>query len=304
MDKRALVIGGTGFLGAAVVRELRGAGWDVVTLARGRQTNPFHDVPLISADRARPGALAGATRGRDFDVIVDCAAFHEADARAAIEAFAGRVGFYVFISTDFVYAAAPDARFPLGEDAPKQHDLPYAAGKLTCEAALLRAWQERRFPVAVLRPPHILGAGRPLGCDPLTMRDPQLLDRMRRGEELSLLAEGQLLVQPVWNREVGACIAHIAAGAPPSGEIFNIAGPDAITTRRYYEIIAEALRAPLRVRSVTLADFVQQSPDKAHMARHRLYDLGRLAKITGYRPQHRVEDAIHETAQWLERGNP
>lgn len=301
MNQRALIIGGTGFLGAAIVRALSEAGWNVTNLARGRQAAPFADVPLLIADRAQPGELARATQPHDFDLVVDCAAYQEAHVAAAIQAFAGRTRLYVFISTDFVYAAAPDAKFPVVEDAPKQRDVPYAAGKLDCEAALLQAWNEQQFPATILRPPHILGAGKALGCDPLVMREAGLLNDMRNGRELPLLAEGQLLVQPVWNREVGSCIAHLAAieGQECCGQIFNCAGPDAITTRRYYEIIAEYLGVPLRFRSVAMSDFVQQSPDKAHIARHRIYDLSRLQEVTGYKPHLRVEDAIGETAQWM-----
>lgn len=303
MPKQALVVGGTGFLGAAIVRELRAAGWELTTLARGRQGDPFHDVSLIVADRRQPGALAQAIRGRDFDLVVDCAAFQGPDAAVALEAFTGRLGLYVFISTDFVYAAAPKTRFPVREDAPKNPVLPYAAGKLACETALLQAWETTRFPCVILRPPHILGAGRPLGCDPLAMRDPQLLAKIRAGEEITLLAEGQLLIQPVWNREIGACIAHIADNAHTQsvgGKIFNMAGPDTITTRRYYEIIAEYLGVPLRFQSLPLSEFIRRSPDQAHMARHRQYDLSHLAQTTGYRPQFALEDALHETARRLD----
>lgn len=303
MDKQALVIGGTGFLGAAVVRELREVGWDVTMLARGRRANPPEGVPLLIADRSEPGALAEATRGRDFDLVVDCAAFRQAEADLAVEALRGHVGHYFFISTDFVYAAAPNARFPVPEDAPKQGGLPYAAGKLACEEALMRAWEAQRFPCTVLRPPHILGAGRPLGCDPLTMRDARLLERMRAGQEIVLLAEGQMLIQPVWNREIGTCVAHLAALEDPArvfGKVFNIAGPDAVTTRRYYEMIAEYLGVPLRFRSVTTDEFIRQSPETAHMARHRQYDLSGLAEDAGYRPRWSLEGAIHETAHWLD----
>lgn len=299
MSQSALVIGGTGFLGAAVVAELRAAGWDVTSLARGRMPNPTEDVPLLVADRAQPGALAEATRGREFELVVDCAAYLGPHAAEAVAAFAESTKLYVFISTDFVYAPAADARFPLREDAAKTYDLPYAAGKLDCEAVLLQAWQERRFPAVILRPPHILGAGKPLGCDPLEMRKPALLDEMRAGRELTLLAEGQLLVQPVWNREIGACIAHLAQHENRErayGRVCNCAGPDAVTTRRYYEIIAQYLGVPLRFRSVSLHDFVAQSPDKAHMARHRIYDLSSLRESTGYVPQLHLEDALAATA--------
>ncbi len=135
------------------------------------------------------------------------------------------------------------------------------------------------------------------------MRDPQLLVKIRAGEEITLLAEGQLLIQPVWNREIGACIAHIADNANTQGvggEIFNMAGPDAITTRRYYEIIADYLDVPLRFQSLPLSEFIHRSPDQAHMARHRQYDLSHLAQATGYRPQFAIEDALRETARRLD----
>lgn len=303
MSGNALVIGGTGFLGTAIVRELHAAGWQATCLGRGRQANSFDDVPLLIADRSQPGELARVTRDYNFDLVVDCAAFKETDAIYAIDAFHGRTGLYVFISTDFVYAPAPDALYPLRENAAVQHELPYATGKLACEAALRRAWEERQFPFVVLRPPHILGAGRALGCDPLVMREMQLLNDMRAGRELPLLAEGQLLIQPVWNREIGRCIAHLAAmddGKQGRGRIFNCAGPDCITTRCYYEIIADYLGVPLRYRSVSIAEFVSRHPEKAHMARHRIYNHNLLREMTGYEPSLRVEDAIQETARWMD----
>ena len=298
-----MVIGGTGFLGAIIARELRRTGWEVTALARGHQANPSPDIPLLRADRTQPGALLAATQGHYFSLVIDCAAFQESDAAAAVAAFSGRVDLYVFISTDFVYAARPDARFPLQEDAPKQWNLPYAGGKLACETLLLRAWETQRFPVTILRPPHILGAGRPLGCDPLVMRQPRLLEEIRTGRTLPLLAEGQFLIQPVWNQEVAACIAHLAAATGQDkvfGQVLNCAGPDAITTRHYYEIIAGILGVPLLVRSVALDEFVRQSPDQAHMARHRIYDLSRLRDVTGFTPRGGVDDAIHDTMRWIE----
>jgi nucleoside-diphosphate-sugar epimerase len=35
MDKAALIIGGTGFLGSAIAEELERAGWDIFVLSKG-----------------------------------------------------------------------------------------------------------------------------------------------------------------------------------------------------------------------------------------------------------------------------
>lgn len=299
MAADALVIGGTGFLGSAIVRELQAAGWNVTSLARGNKTSDAA-VPLIVADRSKPGELTAATHGRDFDLVVDCAAYSETDASEAVTAFDGRAGHYFLISTDFVYAAAPDARYPLTEDAPKQTSLPYAAGKLAAEAELFRAFEEIRFPATILRPPHILGAGKPLGSDPLAMRDMRLPQMIRSGEPIRLLADGQMLIQPVWNREIGRCIARLAGNEATFGQVFNCTGPDAVTALRYYEIINEAVGGSLRMESVAVAEFREKYPEKAHMARHRIYDLTKLRTIAKYEPQLKIEDAIEETLRWVE----
>ncbi len=300
MAKTALIIGGTGMLGAGIARELLAAGWDVSCLARGQKQSLINDVPIIRADRTQPGQLGATVAGRSFDLVIDAAAYDGNQVEDAVATFRGNVGHYVFISTDFVYAAVADARHPLTEDAPKQPTLPYAAGKLAGEAALARAWQEKRFPATTLRPPHILGAGKPLGSDPLAMRDPLLVSKIRAGEAIPLIADGQMLIQPVWSREVGRCIATIAGNAHAFGAVCNCAGADCVTALRYYEIIAEMVGVKRRVQPVALDAFVRDYPDKAHMARHRIYDLTRLRTL-GFVPTLALAEAIRETFDWVEK---
>src|SRR5436190_7176913 len=178
--------------------------------------------------------LAGALAGRRFELVVDCAAYQRPDAEGAVATFAGQTDHYVFVSTDFTYSPSIEGPFPIQEDAPKETERPYGTGKLDCEAVLRRAWKERRFPFTALRPPHIVGAGKELGSGSVQGRDPLLLQHVRAGTDLTLLAEGQLLIQPVWNREVGTCIAHLAGNERAFGQAFNCMGPDCVTTHRYY----------------------------------------------------------------------
>lgn len=294
MSRAALIIGGTGFLGGAIVAVLRKAGWAVTCLGRGNKP-ALADVPLVVADRATPGAMKAALAGRRFNLVVDCAGFQEPHALDAAETFAD-TGHLIFVSTDFVYAADHAAIFPLAEGAPKQLDLPYGAGKLACEKVLL----ESGLPVTILRPPHIIGPGRALGCDPMAMRDMKLLDRMTAGEPVPMLLDGQLLIQPVATDEVGLCIAHIAGRREAFGRIFNCCGPDAVTTLRYHQLIAEAIGQPLKHRSVDAAELQRAHPDRMHMLRHRIYDLSALRQTTGYQPQVRLADAISQTVGWLQ----
>jgi nucleoside-diphosphate-sugar epimerase len=299
MPGEALVIGGAGFLGSGIVRELQRAGWRVTSLGRGRKVSTAQGVDFVTADRSVPGALAGALAGRRFDLVVDCALYKGPDAEDAVATFAGQTPHYVFISTDFVYAPDIEGPFPIAEDAPKERERPYGTGKLDCEAVLTRAFEAGGFPFTALRPPHIMGAGKELGSGTVEGRDPHLLEHLRTGQNVTLLAEGQLVIQPVLNREVGACIVHLAGNQGAFGQIFNCTGPDAVTTRRYYRLIADRLGVPLRAGSMPVGDYLARWPERAPFARHRIYDLSRLRERTGYRPTFRLEEAIAETVDWM-----
>lgn len=295
MGKRALVIGGTGLLGFGVMRELLAASWQVTNISRGKLGNPLPEVPLVTADRNDPAALRQALGDGAWDLVVDCAAFKAPQVRETVEMLRGRVGHYVFISTDFTYAPDEKTRFPVREDAAKIDWEPYGVGKLDCERALKDA---EKFPYTVLRPPHILGAGKPLGCDPIQGRDPKLLEIIREGK-LQLLAEGLFLVQPVFSRDVGACAVNIAGRQEALGKVYNCAGRECVLTREYYAIIAEMLGVELRFGSVSAEAWVKENPNRRHIARHRIYDMSALAHTVGFVPRYGLREAIAETFGWM-----
>jgi nucleoside-diphosphate-sugar epimerase len=297
MARTALVIGGRGFLGSAITTHLVEAAWSVTTLGRRAPAEPAGRVTHAVLDRTDAAAMQAFVRDRRFDLVVDCAAYKPDDARGAVEQLAGRCGRFVFISTDFVYRAVDGLSLPIDEQSPTQVDHPYGVGKLACEAVFREAFERSGFPVQTLRPPHILGAGKNLGCDFLAMRDPEVLAKLRDGRT-ELTAEGQLLVQPVWTREIARCAAHLA-DVPATGEVFNLAGPDCVTTKRYYQLIAERLGVALAFRSVSMEELARRKPDVMPVARHRIYDTTRLTRVTGYRPSLRLADAIDETLAWM-----
>ncbi|WP_164821705.1 NAD-dependent epimerase/dehydratase family protein [Paenibacillus koleovorans] len=297
--RSALIIGGSGFLGGAITRQLLEDGWETDVLSRGNKpTIPGSQV--IQADRTIQEEWKAAMEGRTYDLVVDCAGYKAADIESAIPVLKGKCAHYVFISTDYVYASSNQTTYPIRESAATHRDTPYAEGKLDCEALLLAAWNEDSFPVTILRPPHIMGAGKELGCDQVLGRTPDLLSRIRRGgQELQLLNDGQLLIQPVWSREIALCISHLAGMERSWGHIFTFVGPEAVTARRYYEIIAEKLGVELTFESLSIEQHLQSKPGDRHYVRHRIYDTSHLTQVTGYQPHLKLEAAIQETLDWM-----
>ncbi|MGW2046892.1 NAD-dependent epimerase/dehydratase family protein [Streptomyces sp. NPDC001858] len=113
---RLLVLGGTEFVGRAVVEAALGRGWEVTVLNRGRHA-PVPGTRSLSGDRTAPGGLdALAKSGDDWDAVVDTWSAAPRAVHEAARLLRGRARRYVYVSSCSVYAWAPPAGF--AEDAP------------------------------------------------------------------------------------------------------------------------------------------------------------------------------------------
>jgi len=67
---RVLVLGGTRFLGRAIVDEACGRGYDVTTFSRGRSGHPRPGAEPLRGDRTNPSDLSQLTQ-REWDAVID-----------------------------------------------------------------------------------------------------------------------------------------------------------------------------------------------------------------------------------------
>ena len=116
---RVLVIGGSGLMGHATIRQLVSAGHAVTNLARGATVTrgglprpPLPDgVSTITCDRVEEGArLRDILAEENFEAIIDYFAMEEAHVQDVISAFLQSdksLHLYIFISTNMVYPGGP-----------------------------------------------------------------------------------------------------------------------------------------------------------------------------------------------------
>lgn len=292
-----LVIGGSGFLSAAVVRQLREGGHDVTIFTRGQRPAP-EGVTVLTGDRRDYPAFAQQFAGREYDAVVDCICYELEDAEADLRAFAGTGAHLVMISTDFVYGR--ERSLPMDEQTPRNALNTYGRKKVFCEDAFFAACRERQLATTILRPPHIMGPGGQLGSGSLQGRDPMLLDRLRQGVPVVLLEGGTLLLQPVLNEDIARACVAVLDRPETFGQAYNCAGPEVVTTRQYYELIARALGVELAVRSLPAAAYVAASSEKEPFAYHRTYDMRKLEQDTGFHPQADVAYCLFSMIDWLQ----
>lgn len=185
-----LVLGGTRFAGRAIVEAALGRG-DTVTLFNRGQLNPglFPGVETVTGDRTKD---LSPLDGREFDAVIDVACYEPGTARLSAEAFGGRTGRYVFVSTVSVYASQATTEAQL-EDAPVAALKPdvtdfaenYGANKALCEDIIRDVYGDRALigrPGLIDSSPAV-GAG--LSCRTITetIRDTLAWDLGRGGPE-------------------------------------------------------------------------------------------------------------------------
>ena len=133
---KLLVLGGTRFVGRAVVTEAVARGADVTTVSRGESGEPSDGVTWLRADRTVPGSLP-ALAATQWDAVIDTwdGAPEVVETSAAL--LAGSARWYGYVSSRSVYlwppAAGIDESAPLVDAEP---DGGYPADKRGGEIAV------------------------------------------------------------------------------------------------------------------------------------------------------------------------
>jgi 2'-hydroxyisoflavone reductase len=202
---KLLVLGGTQFLGRALVEAALTRGHEVTLFNRGR-TNAelFPEAERLRGDRAVDPLPTG-----HWDAVVDTSGNLPAIVRRAAEALRDSVERYVFVSSISVYAdlstgpTEDSGRAKLG-DMPSDELLPgyenYGALKALCED-VIEVFGDRGL---IVRPGLIVGPHDPTG------RFTYWPHRIARGGEFVVPAPPDSIVQFVDARDLGAWIVDLA----------------------------------------------------------------------------------------------
>lgn len=205
---KALVLGGTGFIGRRLVDNLLKENCDVTIATSGNSPNPFADaVTSIEFDRFDIASIADKLSSPPyFDVLFDQICFGPDDAANIVETFTGRIGHYVFVSSAAVYY--PGKSSCVEEDFDPGHfnlqsggigNLGYSEGKRNAEAYM---FQHATFPVASARFPIVMGH------DDSTMRFQNHVKSIVSGTEIVIPPYGRRRSY-VWVEDAGRFLAWL-----------------------------------------------------------------------------------------------
>jgi nucleoside-diphosphate-sugar epimerase len=314
-----LVLGGTGFIGPPVIRQLVANGHRVAVAHRGRQTATFPSgVQTIRGNRQNLRLMAREFRQLAPDVVIDMICYNEAEAVGLIEAFKGLARRLVVASSQDVYRAygcfvgleeAEPAAAPLTEDAPlRQTRYPYRQfaerlgqwaydyDKIPVEQA---AMSNAELPATVLRLPCVYGA------HDHKQRTFEYLKRMDDGRGTILLGERRAAWR--WTRgfveNIAAAIAMAATDERATGRIYNVGDADALSELAWARAIAEAAGWAGEFCIAPDEELPAHLRAPYHFEHHVEGDTTRIRRELDYRERVARHDALQQTVAW-QRANP
>ena len=267
---RTLIIGGTGLISRGIVKHLLARGAEVTAFNRGKRTGepPLPaDVRTVHGDRDDSSTLAGLG---SFDAVIDMVCFRPEQATAAVAAFAGKCGQYIFCSTVCTYGIKASPAGLVDESFPQEPTSGYGRDKVACEQTFLRAHADGKFAATVVRPSNTYGPGNPM-IDNLEF-DAVAWDRIARGLPVLCAGDGLGLWVSTHRDDCGKLFAYAAGNPATYGKCYNATRPQHTAWSDYYRQVSVALG---------------KSPALIYMprdwiVRHDPKRFGLLREITGY----------------------
>ena len=321
---RILLIGGNGFIGSPLVRELRASGHEVAVFHRHADRDSANaDVVQIQGDRNRLHDYRDQVQRFSPDVVIDVILSSGEQARQLMETVRDVAGRVVAVSSMDVYRAAgiwhgvepgPLEPLPLTEDSPLRTVRRLHAPEVVKMMKGVFGWLNEDYDKiaveeaimndsvvsgTVLRLPMVYGPG-----DRLHRWFP-LLKRLADGRSAILLPDDFA----AWRAPCGYVddVAHAIALAATSeraaGRVYNICQEPTLPELEWQAKIAKGTNWSGRFVVLPRERTPKHLLLPGNAAQHVVATSDRIRAELGYKELVEVEDAIQRTVAW-ERRNP
>ena len=302
--KKAVIFGGTGWVGHKVALAFANADYDVTVVSRGKKeifADRLEGIRRVIGDKTNEENVRDIL-SEGYDVIVD--SVPKLEAMTLFHRYAGKnLSRYIHCSSTGGYAPLPFV--PCNETAPY---VGFDGGKGWVQKAqvdnyAMELFGKDGFPVTVIRPCYITGGGDLSPLDNLGGRREDFIPDILAGKELDLPGDGQALLQPIHVDDLARSFVLAAAAPCAVAQKYNICLSHAIPAKRYIELNAEAIGCKAKINYMSVEDILAKygkAVDEIGLrffATHMCFNIDKARRDLGYVPAHTPEETIRETAR-------
>lgn len=304
-----LVVGGAGYIGRELCRQLAARGDDLSVLGR---SSPPVDAPGIwfQADIRQLESIQAELGNRKFDVIFHTAS-HANDYGDPVDMVATnlqglanmltyardtKAGRFVLTSSVSAHGWYPGARFhpadylPVDEGHPTRPEDMYSSTKRMQEILGLTFYHQYGLPVTALRLTVVAGPAGHGGSKAWRT----FAEKLHKGQSVQIFHfSAEEICHYVDVRDVARM--HIVAGEHPNapGEIFNCCGPTPTRGSEFAEIVE---------RLVPGIEVEYGFPWSLAQGGEIYFTMAKAKKVLDYEPAYSFEETLGSIKQWVEAG--
>ena len=269
---KALFIGGSGTISAAISRQVLELGWELFLLNRGNRNNEISakgklgklveincDIRTDSVETIKQ-KVKSASGGQLFDVVADFIAFTPGHVEKDFSIFESLCRQYVFISSASAYQK-PLSSYLITESTPLANPYwEYSRNKIACEEFLMAAYRNKGFPVTIVRPSHTYDERSvPLGVHG-DKGSWQVVKRMIEGKPVIIHGDGTSLWTMTHNSDFACGFIGLMGNIHAIGEAVQITSDETLDWNQIYRAIANALNVELHAVHISSEYLAKNGP--------------------------------------------
>ena len=234
--KQVCVLGGSGFVGSALVARLDAAGYQVKVLTRRREANRhlilLPNVEVVECNVMDDAALAAEVHG--YDAVINLIGILQQNRKATFDAIHRELPSRLvqICRNQGVRRLLHMSALNASEDAPSA----YLRSKGAGEAAVMA--HSDHLLVTVFRPSVIFGRND---------RFLNLFASLVKLLPVVLLAKPEAKFQPIWVEDVAQAFVSSLENIDTFGQRYDLGGPEVYTLRELVQMVADMLGVKRRI---------------------------------------------------------
>lgn len=259
---RILIIGGTGTISSAVVRESLAQGHHVTILNRGQSQRPVPDgVDVLHGDINNQGEMQKLLLGLRFDVVAQFIAFNPGHVERDVKLFAEITNQYILISSASAYQK-PLRYYRIDESTPLGNIYwDYSQNKQLAEEKLRQLAPTVGLDFTIVRPSHTYDETRiPVGLHG-NKGSYSVVKRIREGKPIIVHGDGESLWTFTYNADFARGFVGLFGNYQAYSEAVHITSDESLTWNSAYRIIAEVVGREPVLYHVASERLIESRPD-------------------------------------------